>query len=212
MAKTWEKWFDEVLTDIAGCGSDVAKNAIRNAAIEFCDRSTVWRVDHDPIDALLNTGSYIWAPPANTKVALPIAVWFNGQPLDPMPAHELDRLYTYWPSEVGTAPRYFVQQQLETLIVVPAPNAALAQAIKAKVALKPTRASASIDDQIWEKYLEHIACGARGKLRMMRKKPWSDLELGAAELAKFSQYIGEAKLAADRGFVRSRSRIRAHYF
>jgi hypothetical protein len=39
----------------AGVGSDVAKNAIRNAAIEFCDRSWVWRVDHNPIDALLNT-------------------------------------------------------------------------------------------------------------------------------------------------------------
>jgi hypothetical protein len=212
MAKIWEKWYDEVMPDVSGVGLDVAKNAIRNAAIEFCDKSWAWRVDHNPIDAVLNTGSYAYAPPANTKVAMPLRVWFNGQELEALSTHEINRLYPKWDTVTGTRPFYFVQEQLESLLVVPAPNAALVGAITLKVAIKPTRASASIDDQIWEKYLEQIACGAKAKLRMMKRKPWSDPAQGQAELAQFAQYIAEAKLAADRGFVRSTGRVRAHFF
>jgi hypothetical protein len=38
------------------------------------------------------------------------------------------------------------------------------------VALKPTRAAPRSTMQIWEKYLEQIACGAKAKLRMMKQK------------------------------------------
>lgn len=211
MPKTWEKFFDEVLPDVPGCPQPVAKNAIRNAAIEFCDRSWVYRADHAAINAVANQGAYPYAPPAGTKVVVPLTVWYDKKRLDPMDMHDLEGLYAHWPSETASAPLYFVQQALETLIVVPAPTAALAGAITLKVALKPTRASADIDDTIWEKYLEEISCGAKAKLFAMKKKPWSDPGRAGDYMVLFDRHVARAKLAASRGFVRSVKRVRAHY-
>lgn len=212
MAKTWEKWFDEVLPDVPGCPQPVAKNAIRNAAIEFFERSWAYRVDHAAIDALAAIGSYAYVPPAGYKVAMPVLVWFNKLSLAPKSAGQLVELYAHWPSQTGTRPLYYLQEALEKLIVVPAPDAALVGAITLKVALKPTRASADIDDTLFEKYLEEIAHGAKGKLFAMKKKPWSDPGLAGSYLQMFDTDIAKAKLAADRGFVRATPRTRARFF
>lgn len=212
MAKIWELWFDEVLPDVPGVGQDVAKNAIRNAAIDFCSRSWVWRADHADINALAGIGAYAYAPPGNTKVAVPLAVWYSLKPLEPQGTYELQQRFPHWPSMVGQAPYWFLQETLETLIVVPAPSADLAGAIKLKVALTPTRAAPSIDDAIFERYLEEIACGAKARLFAMKAKPWSDPTRAVAYYQSFDQHIAKAKLVADRNFVRGAKRTKAHFF
>jgi hypothetical protein len=211
MAKTWEKWFDEVLPDVPGCSQAVAKNAIRNAAIEFFQRSWTWRADHDPINAVADQAAYDYAPPVGAKVAMPLKVWYEQKPLTPITFAELEALYQHWPSQVGT-PLYFIQEDLEKLTLVPYPSASVTAAITLKVALKPSRVSASIDDVYWEKYLEEIATGAKAKLFAMRKKPWTDTDMAVGLMALFGDQIAKAKLAADRGRVKARLRVQAHFF
>jgi hypothetical protein len=211
MAKTWEKWYDEVLPDVPHCPQPVAKNAIRNAAIEFCERSFVYQADHPAIAAVQDQGEYTYAPGTGLKVVRPEMVWYDKKQLTPMTRDDLDRLYAYWPDESGT-PIYFVQEQLEKLIVVPKPAAALADAIRLKVSVKPTRASVDIDDAMHEKYLEAIACGAKARLFAMKKKPWTDNELAVYHKQMFDAAIATARLHAARGHTRARMRVRAHFF
>lgn len=210
--KTWEKWYDEVLPDVPGCPQAVAKNAIRNAAIAFCEQSWVYRVDHDPINGVASDGTYAYVPPAGYKVAMPLTVWYDGNQLLPKTTGDLERLWMNWPTMTGTRPLYFLQEALEVLTVVPMPLASLAGAITLKVALKPSRGATGIDDTIWEKYLEEIAMGAKARLFAIKKKPWSDPARAVKYEQDFSQAIGKAKLAADRNFVRGVHRVRAHYF
>ena len=204
MAKTWAKWRDEVMPDVPGCTASTADNAIKNAAIEFCDRSFVYLVDHDPIDAVEDIGEYTWAPGADLKVVRAELVWYDKKPLIPKTRDEIAAMNPYWPDWEGI-PLYFIQEKLEKLIVVPRPTAALEDAIRAKVSVKPSRSATSIDDAIWEKYLEEIASGAKAKLFAMKRKPWSDGTLATFHKQAFDDAIAKARLAAFHGHVRSRN-------
>lgn len=210
MAKTWAKWFDEVLPDVPGCPQNVAQNAIKNAAIEFCDRSFVYIIDHPAISAAEDTGEYSWSPGSGLKVVRPEHVWYDGKLLIPKTRDEVAAANPYWPTWEGT-PLYFLQEKLEKLIVVPRPTAALADAIVAKVAVRPSRDAASIDDAIWEKYLEEIASGAKARLFAMKHKPWSDGQLATFHKQAFDDAISRARLVAFHSHVRSRNNQNRNY-
>lgn len=208
--KTYEAWFDEVLSDVPGVTQAVAKNAIRNAAIEFCDRSRVWVVDHDPMPAVANQGVYPFEPPNGAVVAMVNTAWFNGQKLTPRTAKQLDSEFADWTVRAGIPSRY-LQENTDELILVPMPSEALANAIKAKVVLKPSRASTGIERWIFEKYLEEIAHGAKGKLYSMQKKPWSDPNLAAFHLGQFDEGISKTALAAAKNHTTAPLRSRASF-
>ena len=55
-------WFNEVLDDVPGVHQPVAFNAIRNAAIEFCERSWIYRTI-DAFDVVAGQGAIEYAKP-----------------------------------------------------------------------------------------------------------------------------------------------------
>ena len=210
MAKTWEKFYDEVLPDVPGCSQPMAKNAIRNAAIEFFGRSWTWRADHPAIDAVANQAAYPYALTNGQKVAMPLAVWYDGKPLTAKTQGELESMYADWRSQVGT-PLYYLQEGYEALMLVPKPAASLTGAIELKVAVQPSRDSADLPDEMWENCLDAIASGAKARLFAMKKKPWTDPQRAAYHQGLFDRAVAAAKSSATRGRVRSRARVRAHF-
>ncbi len=201
----WSAWFDEVLPHVPGCPQPVATHAIRNAAIQFCEDSRVWQIDHPLIDSVADTAEYTLAPGDGKKVVRLEMVWYEGNPLDPITTADLEALYTGWTVETGE-PKYFLQERLEALVLVPYPSAAVTDAIKAKVSVKPSRAATVIDDVIHERYLEQIGRGARSRLHLMQRKPWTDVNLGSALAQQFEDDIAAARFAAFKGHTRARNR------
>jgi len=210
MPSVWSVFLPQILVEVPGVSNPLGEQAVRDAVIEFCDRSYVYHVDHPAIDALSAQGEYAWNPGTGLKVVRPEVVWYEKKQLTPVTRDELAELYQYWPDETGT-PIYFVQEKLEKLILVPKPEAASTGAIIAKVSVKPSRAAADVDDAIYEKYLEDIAHGAKWRLFAMVKKPWADPNLASAHKQMFDDAIGRAKVAAFKGHVRSRRRVKAHF-
>lgn len=205
MAKVWADFLDEVLPEMKGTPPQaLVTNAIKNAAVEFCERSFVYRVDHPTVTSVDSTGEYDWAPGAGLKVVRAEAVWYEKKELTPKTVDELRAMHVYWPDWEGV-PLYFVQERVEELILVPKPTDGVADAIRAKVSVKPARAATGIDDAIWEKYLEPIASGAKGRLFAMKDKPWTDGTLAAYHKGLFESAIDAARLAAFKGHVRSRN-------
>lgn len=200
----WSAWFDEVLPDVPGCPQDVATNAIRNAAIELCERSRVYLVDHPPISAVANQAAYAWAPGAGLKVVRAESVWFDGVPLAPITSDDLAARYPKWSVEAGT-PRGYLQEGLDTLTLVPKPSADMADAITAKVVVAPSRAATGILDALWERYLEAIASGAKARLMSIPEKPYSNPKEAERHAAAFDDAIARARLAAFRGHGRARN-------
>ena len=69
MSKAWELYLPEVLVDVPGCPDIVAVNAVRNAAIDFCEKSQVWQYDFTAKVSLVAAQAvYALTPPTGARV------------------------------------------------------------------------------------------------------------------------------------------------
>lgn len=202
MAKTWAKFYDEVIPEMPGCPLALAADAIRRSAIDFCNDSRCYRLDHPALSAVANQPAYAWAPGTNLVVVRAETVWYDSKKLDVKGSKELDTVYARWPTESGT-PLYFLQEDPTQLILVPYPSAALAGAIVAKVSVKPSQAATDIVDWIWEEYRVQIGAGAKAALMTMGDKPWTNLTMGAKYLDDYELGKALAMMRAERGYTRS---------
>jgi hypothetical protein len=172
MIVSYQSLVDGGHLDVAGVPEPVAVNVIRKAAIEFCDRSRAWVVDHDPIDLVAGEATYQFSPNNGTVVVRVEEAWVNG--LDITATTRLDvQRHINWTSLTGTATQY-LQENTEEIILFPKPIAALAAGLTMKVSLKPSRKSTGLEGWLVEKYLDDIIHGALWKLFEMPSKPWSD--------------------------------------
>lgn len=208
----WTAWYDEIVPDLPGAPTlTLVKNAIRNAAIEFCDRTWVYRVAHDPLAVEANVPDYELEPPTKTALVKVLRAWYDKKEIYPKTQDELAQLFSHWPSITGT-PLYFTQRSPDVLLLVPTPAASLQDALTAEIAIKPTRASTGISTDLFEKYLEEIAYGAKARLFAMSRKPWSDVTLAAYNRGMFDECVGKAKVQAVKGHTRARLRVKPHFY
>jgi len=91
ITKLFTALYDEVLPDISGVGQSLALNAIRNAAIEFCDRSGCWPYNQSLLSSVASQPNYSFVPPADTEVVGVTQAWYNGEPIRFKSAFELEK-------------------------------------------------------------------------------------------------------------------------
>lgn len=195
---------------MSGVPEPVAINALRKAAIEFCDRSRVWVIDHDPIDLIAEEATYQFSPNNGTVVIRVEEAWVSG--MDITPAARLDvQRNANWTSMLGT-PKHYLQENTEELILFPKPVSALSGALTLKVSLKPSRKSTGIEGWLVEKWLDDIVHGAMWKLLEMPSKPWSDGNSALYHKGAFDAAIISAQLAAQKGLGKAPLRTRPQYF
>lgn len=173
--KLFTTLYDEVLIDVPGVPQNVALNAIRNAAIEFCDRTLCWVVDADPISSVAGQSIYQFEPENGSEVAGVIQAYYNSVRIDPMTADQLGNEYSRdpWNEQTGV-PRYYLIEQPDEFVLVPIPDESVDSGIKMRVSLKPTRTASGMERWVIDKYFDTLAHGAKAMLCAMHKKPWTD--------------------------------------
>lgn len=152
--------------------------------------------------------------PSGTAFVKGLQAWLNDAPIDPISPDDLDNEFNNtsfgwvgvnWRTDVNLPTRfYFPDDNTVGLALPPATTGNL----RINAALKPTRASTTFPAWIWERYVETIAHGAKAKLMLVPKKPYSDKETGAYHMGMFEGGIGDARVAAARG--RTRAPLRTH--
>ena len=205
MATTlFSAFLPEVLPFVHDCPQIAATNAIRNAAIEFCDRTGYWQADLTPMDAVASTGSYTVVTPTSTRIVDEIGVWFNTILLAPKSSEELNKLYRGidWRSLVGQ-PSFFMSDHSGTVRLVPAPAVDKPGAITIRASLAPTRAATGIDTIIYEKQVEVIARGARARLLSMSGQPAFDPIQATAQRTAFLSGCNDARIRANKASTRA---------
>lgn len=200
-AKPFNSLFDEVLVDVAGVPQPVALNAIRNAAIEFCEKSGVWVADADPLSSIANVAAYQFEPENSTEVVGVVQAWYNGVKITQVTAAHLDDELSSgssqflagipWADQKGVPEHYLIERPDE-FILAPYPTEAIPGAIKMKVSLKPSRTATSMERWVLDKYFETLAHGAKGKLFAMPMKPWSNSGLSDYHKSEFDHGIASA--------------------
>lgn len=208
MAATYEDFFPNILPEVPGVAEVVAANAVRNAVIEFCEKSLILQRDHDPITIKKNIVDYDLEPPTGYIVVKVMKAWLENNELTALApdfvreASVYNRLFSSYEANTDR-PRAYLQKDERSISVWGVPDQNYPSGLTLRVALKPTRASESVESVILEDYAETIASGALYRLMMSAGKPYTNAELAAVHKGLFQQGINVARQRATHGQVRS---------
>lgn len=208
MSTRYTKFLPEVMPYVHDCPEFVAVNAIRNACIEFCDKTLYLQYTHDPITLCPGQATYDLDLPEDTISARIMDGWFDNLPLTPKSEDELKRIFPMDWRQMEGRPQWVTQQDPTEVIVVPSPFYKSVDGLRLIVALRPTRDSLTIDDAIYDRYAEAIAFGAKARLYDTPGQPYSDASQAVKFRSWFEAAIGEAKIERNRGLTRSGLRVR----
>jgi hypothetical protein len=205
----YEDFFSWVLPEVAGCPEITAIQAIRDATIEFCERSLIHQVDHDPVSVTAKIPDYdLESPVTGTRIIRVMRAWFKGNELIPAAPDQVDDPTIYnqriggYETNYGT-PTHFAQKDPQTISLIQIPDQTVSRAVTMRVALTPLRSSTSCDDQLFEQWVDHIAAGAITRLQLSSGKPYTNPQSAAINQSRFTQGVNAARQRATRGWNRS---------
>lgn len=209
----YEDFLSRVLIEAPGCAEVSALLAIKDSCIEFCEKSLILVRDHEPVSLKAGEVDYDLEPPAGTLVIKVMKAWVENTPIDPMfpdivrDASVYNRAFaSYQPAP--SVPQRFLQKDERTVSVWPVPDKNYPNGLTMRVALKPTRASTTVDDMLYEEYVEAIAAGALGRLLMSSGKPYTNVQAAMAHKALSNQGLNVARQRAGHGHTRSNLSVR----
>lgn len=205
-------FLDNVLPHVPGCTPEMALLEIKNTIIDFCEKSLILQVDHDPVTAVKGIMDYDLEPPKDYLVTKIMKAWYKGQELDPESPDEIKTPSVYNQNSGYVVnrgdPRLLLQKDARTFSVYPIPDETVKLSLTLRVALKPTRSAQTIDDLIYEEYAEIIGHGAITRLALSPGKPYSNAQLAAARNSLYLAGLNVARDRALKGYVRQSKHVK----
>lgn len=205
---SYEAFLSRVLIEAPGCAEISALQAIKDACIEFCEKGLILARDHDPITISAGVIDYDLEPPTGYLVVKVMKAWVENNEIHPMApdvvrdASTYNRLFSSYQSAPST-PTHFLQKEERSISVWPVPEKKYPNGLTLRVALKPTRASTTIEDLVFEDYAETIAAGALKRLHLSFEKPYTDEKRAAVRQSEFMAGVNLARQRATHGHARA---------
>lgn len=193
-----------VLPDVQGCSDIAAVNAIRNASIEFCERTLVWTFPYGPEHAYAGEPEYYAGCPGNAVVHAILALRYQDRDLDVAASQQ-----------VGTAPgvpRAFVAGSSGRFMLFPTPQDGAMNALTGLLALKPKRDAIDADEGLFQDWAEDIGAGAKARLMATPGKRWTEPTYALKYRSDFLQGIGKAKIRVNKGHAAAATAVQMRPF
>lgn len=195
--KPWSDFYDLLAPDVPGCPDAAKEQALRQAAIAFCEQSLAWKYAHPDIEIVIGQDEYPFDPPAGAVVHTVTYATFADNELNVM-VDEYSMGIWDWRNQDGV-PQYVLGGPT-SLRLVPAPN--VEGTLKLEVILKPSPDAETIDDDVFNEYREAIVHGALGRLMASPKKPYTDLQLSTYHMQQFFAQTAGAGTRVARNYTR----------
>jgi hypothetical protein len=172
----------DIIADLPGCPSPYVTRLLKRVIREFCKRTHCDQAD-DTISVVAATQTYTLSNPVNKEIIALTKV--EDEDEYPYSAYFFDPLVFKLndsPSEAFT--------------------------LNIRYALRPTTATTSIDDIIYNNYYEGIIAGVKAKAKAEHRKTWYD-PIGAESSRKLYEfYVRKAKNDLSRQFSNKDQRIK----
>lgn len=206
---TYDQFLPEVLPFLHGCSDLVATHAIKNAVIEFCEKTDWWIFEMDPIYSMVNVQDYdLDDLPDHTSIVRLIEGGYGGRHMDALTLDQLRARYgVTWRSLAPGQPAYCTQVTQDQISLVPAPGVGSTAQFTAFISLRPTRDSISCDSSIYERWAEVVGSGALSRLYSTAGQPFSNPAAAAVKRGQFNVGCNEAKRERMRGLGRAADRV-----
>ena len=204
----YEDFLPDVMPFVPNVPEFAAINAIRDACIDFCQKTWYWQIELPAIDLVAGESVYDIGLCPDQRIVGIAQIYYKDILLIPKGQDELARLYrdSNWKTLEGE-PRYYTQRSRNEVILVPKPVKADPASLYVRAAVAPTRDSQGIETEIYEIFLEQIAHGARAILYNTPGQPYFDRVSARESDMEFRRGISEAKIAINKGMTRTSNRI-----
>lgn len=198
---------NELLQYVPDAPDPVALNAIRNACVEFCERTRFWQEDIDDILLIKDLGVYEIDTQSGVKFVDVQFAYQGERLLVPKAAEELNRLYrwTNWQNLTGK-PVFLTRMNEREIILVPKPEAET-QKLTVRAAFAPTRNSNGVGVDVYQYYLECICDGARARLYTMPDTPYFNESSAMYYERKFRADISRTAVQVNRSLTRTSPQV-----
>lgn len=189
-----------VAPNVMAAPTPVVEQAILDACIEFCEKSSILRQTLDQITVGAQSYEIDLDAPLMTKIVQVKRVWWGTTELDPV-SEDTSNVYAFTQSITGQSivlgtPRQFTEVSSSIISLYPRPD--VSGYLTVRAALKPSRTATKVDDVLLEDWAEAIATGALSRLYKMRAD-WADPLAAKIKDAEFRNHIGNAILESTRG-------------
>lgn len=189
----WKLFLPYIAPNVSGCPAGVMVQAIRNAAIEFCENTRLWKLRATGTDILKDEARYAYDTPSNAKVIEAVYVAINNSQLVKTCREELDECCPEWRETVDSRPKEYFMDTANTIRLVGIPSEDILGSLDVDVAVKPSRSAVDGPDFLFENWVEVIAHGALARLHAMAGNIWADPSLVKYHRKKFRHGISKAK-------------------
>ena len=202
----WSAFYPEVLTYAMSCPHLVVDAKVREAAIEFFQRTRAWVEWLDPVIALDGQIEYDFDVPIGSDVSRVERATVDGKPIDIISYRAAPNDWT----RVDLPDQGIVSRDLTTFRLGNAVAAGLS--IQVQVTLTPSRTSTGIPDDLFDKYHYDIAHGAKAKVLAIAGAEFYKPDVAMLEHTMFESAIATNNVDAWRGFTANTPRARVKFF
>jgi len=215
----------DVLEHVPGASDPQVESVLRKTLIDFLRRSKLLHFDHPAISVVADQATYTLQNPCGFQILHIRSATLDGHPLiqtseeyldlqwqelsrgfgwryqisEPRPAQPVDD----WRLAVSELPGLFYQLNPNQLTLVGKPTVAIADALRVKLVVIPTRAVEAIPRWIFNTWHQGIVAGVVGNLKLMPDMPWSDRQAAGAYIDAYNAAVGAAEGSGLRGFQRN---------
>lgn len=202
----WSDFLPELLTMATDCPIPVAESKTRQAAIAFFRRTRAWVEWLEPvitIDAAL--AEYDLEAPHDADVVRIEQASMDGHRLAVASTRDLAQ---DWERQAMTDLQ-LISRDLKTFRLGGLPNAG--RVIRVQASLIPSRASKGMPNDLFDKYVDDIAHGARAKILSIPGTTFYNPDIAMLEQFAFESSIAAKAVDAWRGLTKHTPRSRVNF-
>jgi len=199
------------MPSVPGCPEPLARQAILDAAIEFCEETGVTKVTTDPVYLQAGEAVYSVDLPSQQGVVTVQRAWCGTRELIAAPSAMVSEVQVYIGSTPGAGqePTHFIEHPAGEVSLFPTPGVGVNAMLVFRATTKPKRTATSVENVLFEDWAEFIVAGALRRLHDVPDTPFFSPQLAQRQAGLFQLGISRARLEAQRGRVRG-SMLVAH--
>lgn len=192
----YEAFYEYVLPEVHGCPKSMAKTAIRDSVIEFCDQSMLWTAPSATTDIVEGEARYAFAERDDGAIVNTlIFAAVEDNPIKIISAHSLSQYAPEWRNYESSSPDVIFMDTHNTIRLVGTPTESIENGLYLEVSLKPSRTSTTCPEFILENWAETIAHGALARLKAMVGRTWADGSMVSYHRNEFRSGLSRARSA-----------------
>lgn len=188
-----------------GVPDPIAVNAIRQAAIEFCIRTKLWR----STDTFYATNIDDIVVPNESELIEVTDARFDGVALEPISFDEMNRRFPSidWQNMTGDNPQYFTQIDIGTIKFVPTCEGY----VELSLLLKPSYTAKQLPDFLVQ-HKQTIADGALAEILTIPNQTYTNADLAMFHSGRFNAQLDRLSSMGINGQIRAPIRSKSSFF